>query len=99
MDANVLMEMVGAIGFPIVCAIGMGWFIYQIFVKTTASHEQQMETMAQRCQAREDKLYEQIDKFNTTLSSFNETLIRIDARLEVLEHKGEQGKTYSFFLF
>ena len=84
-----IMEMVGAVGFPIFCAIGMGWFIYQIFVKTTAAHEREMETMAARCQAREDKLYEQIDKFNTTLGSFNETLIRIDARLEVLEHRGE----------
>lgn len=89
MDANVLMELVGSMGFPIVCAIGMGWFIYQIFVKTTNGHEQAMEKMAERCQAREDKLYEQIDKFNITLNSFNETLIRIDARLEALEHKGE----------
>ena len=46
-----------------------------------------MEAMAERCQKREDKLYEQIDKFNVVLNSFNETLIRIDARLEALERK------------
>ena len=89
MEPNMVEEMIGAVGFPIVCAIGMGWFIYQIYTKTVATHEREMETMAQRCQAREDKLYEQIDKFNTTLSSFNETLIRIDARLGALEHRGE----------
>lgn len=89
MEPNMLKEMIGTVGFPIVCAIGMGWFIYQIYIKTVATHEREMENMSQRCQAREDKLYEQIDKFNTTLNSFNETLIRIDARLEVLEHRGE----------
>nr|DAH25166.1 MAG TPA: YvrJ protein family protein [Bacteriophage sp.] len=27
MDVNALMQAVGTVGFPIVCAIGMGWYI------------------------------------------------------------------------
>lgn len=87
MEPNVITQMIGTIGFPIVCALGMGWFIYQIFLTTNKNHEQQVLAMREESRAREDKLYEQIDKFNTTLGSFNDTLIRIDARLEVLEHK------------
>lgn len=27
MDVNALMQAVGTVGFPIVCAVGMGWYI------------------------------------------------------------------------
>ena len=85
MDIALMTELVGALGFPIVCVIGMGWFIYQIFVKTTAQNEANMKQVQDRCAAREERLYQQIDKFGESLDSFNTTLIKIDARLEVVE--------------
>lgn len=79
--------LISTVGFPIVAVLGLAWFIYQIFQKTTSANEKQMEQMAQRCQAREDKLYEQIDKFNNILISFNATLASIDTRLEMIEQQ------------
>lgn len=87
MDINVVQQLITSLGFPIVCVLALGWFVYQNSKNQREDNKAQMEAMAERCQKREDKLYEQIDKFNVVLNSFNETLIRIDARLEALERK------------
>lgn len=60
MDLTVLTGLIGQIGFPAVCVIGMGWFIYQVFQKTTAQSEANMKQLQENCQKREDKLYEEI---------------------------------------
>lgn len=62
MEVTVLSELVGAVGFPIVCALGMGWFIYQVFLKTTAQNQENMKQLQDKCAAREDKLYAQMEK-------------------------------------
>lgn len=85
-----LINAIPQLGFPIVCVIVLAWFIYTAWNKLEDKNTKQMENMATRCQAREDKLYEQIDKFNTTMNNFNETLIKIDTRLETVEHYVEQ---------
>lgn len=85
-----LINAIPSLGFPIVCVICLAWFIYTAWNKLEDKNTKQMENMATRCQAREDKLYEQIDKFNTTMNNFNETLIKIDTRLEAVEHFMEQ---------
>lgn len=60
MDLTVITGLVGQIGFPAVCVIGMAWFIYQIFQKTTAQAQENMTQLQANCQKREDKLYEEI---------------------------------------
>lgn len=80
-----IVTIIQTLGFPIACVIGMGYFIFNMWDRQTKEWQAQSDAMAERCQKREDKLYEQINRFNDTLNSFNETLIRIDTRLEVLE--------------
>lgn len=70
MDVNMLLQIIDNHGFPILCALVLGWFIYKIYVQSTK---------------REERLYTQIDKFGESLNSFNTTLTKIDARLEVVE--------------
>lgn len=50
------------VGFPIFCALGMGWFIYKIYLNTTAENKANMEQVQARCAEREEKLYQQIEK-------------------------------------
>lgn len=85
MDVGAITALVSNLGFPIVCVIGLGWFLYQVFQKTTTQNETNMKAVQERCAAREERLYQQIDKFGESLNSFNATLIRIDARLEAVE--------------
>lgn len=60
MDITTVSQLITTLGFPIVCVLGMAWFIYQIYLKTTAQNEANMEKVQQRCQEREDKLYAEI---------------------------------------
>ena len=87
MDIAMIQELIAGLGFPIVCVLGLGWFVYKIWKSYKEDMKSELDAMAKRCQAREDKLYEQIDKFNTTMNNFNGTLIKIDTRLEQLENK------------
>lgn len=84
-DLNGLQTFINSLGFPIVCAIGLGYFIFRVWKAQREDNNKQMENMAKRCQQREDKLFDQIDKFSTTLDKFNFTLTRIDTRISVLE--------------
>lgn len=70
MDANMLFQMIDNHGFPMVCVVVLGIFIYKIY---------------QQSVKREERLYTQIDKFGESLDGFNTTLTKIDARLEVVE--------------
>lgn len=89
MDLNALAEIISSLGFPVVCVLGLGWFLHKVWINSREDMVKQMELMGERCQAREDKLYEQIDKFSDTLNNFNATLTRIDLRLEEVEKKME----------
>ena len=60
MDA--FLQAVSTVGFPIACAVVMGWFIYKIYQNTTEQNKANMEQVQARCAEREEKLYEQIGK-------------------------------------
>lgn len=62
MELGLVLEAVSSVGFPIACVIFMGWFIYQVFLKTTAQNQDNMKQVQERCAAREEKLYTQIEK-------------------------------------
>lgn len=50
------------VGFPIVCAGVMGWFIYKIYTNSTEQNKANMEQVQARCAEREEKLYQQIER-------------------------------------
>lgn len=57
-----LIELIPALGFPIVCVIAMGAFIYTIYKNTTKENAANMEKVQARCKEREDKLNEIIQE-------------------------------------
>lgn len=57
-----ILSAVSTVGFPIACAIVMGWFIYKIYTNTTEQNKANMEQVQARCAEREEKLYKQIEK-------------------------------------
>ena len=57
-----ILSAVSTVGFPIACAIVMGWFIYKIYNNTTEQNKANMEQVQARCAEREEKLYQQIEK-------------------------------------
>lgn len=71
MDANMMIETISTVGFPIACVIGLAIFMFQNF-----------KGIMERNVKREDKLYETLDANQTQLNN----LISTNAKyLEVLE--------------
>lgn len=71
-------QIITNLGFPIACVVGCGYFIWHT---TQQSREDNNR--------REERMFEQLDKFGDSLDSFNSTLTKIDARLEIVEKKIE----------
>lgn len=89
MDVNVLSTLITSLGFPIVCVVGLGWFIYKIYLDTQEQNKTNMEKVQARCKEREDKLYEEI-KANrevnaeaiATIAMYAEKIGHIETNLE-----------------
>lgn len=60
MDVNTVSTLITTLGFPIVCVIGLGWFIFKIYNDTIKANEANMEKVQARCKEREEKLYAEI---------------------------------------
>lgn len=85
MDAQTIQSLISTLGFPIACSIGLGIFVFKIWKAQREDNNAQLAKMSESCLAREERLYEQMDKYNETLSDAVETLAKIDTRISVLE--------------
>lgn len=69
MDVNTIQTLVTSLGFPIVCVMALGWFIYKAFEKFTTQSEK-----------REEKLYAviaQAQETNERLSKTNAEFVAV----------------------
>jgi hypothetical protein len=73
------------VGFPIVCAGVMGWFIYKIYVNTTEQNKINMEQVQARCAEREEILYQQIAKAQEINGQAIATITLYAERLDVIQ--------------
>lgn len=92
MDA--ILAAITQVGFPIVCAGVMGWFIYKIYTNTTQQNKENMERVQERCAEREEKLYQQIEKAQeingqaiATITLYAEKLDSIQADVKEIKDK------------
>lgn len=87
MTIEVITSLITTVGFPIVAVIVCGYFIYKI----TQTYRDDLNKQLERSAEREERLYTQLGEFGETLNNFNETLTRIDVRLEALEQKDKKN--------
>ena len=73
---NEIANLVGSLGFPIVCVGACGYFIWFII---KAEREEN--------QKREEKYIETINNFSVVMEKVNENLINNSKRLEYIENK------------
>ena len=84
-DLEAILQAITTVGFPIVCAIVMGLFIYKIYVNTTAENAANMEKVQSRCAEREEKLYQQLEKAQEINGQAIATITLYAERLEVIQ--------------
>lgn len=80
-----ILSAISTVGFPIVMVAACAWFIYVIWNKSQQDTQRMISEITAQHQSREEKLYEQLDKFSNVLINFNATLGSIDARLSIIE--------------
>ena len=85
MDTQTIQSLISTLGFPIVCTIGLGVFVFNIWKAQREDNNAQLAKMSERCLAREERLYQQMDKYSQILSDAVETLTKIDTRISILE--------------
>lgn len=88
-----VITLISTVGFPIACACGMAWFIYQIFLKTTAQNESNMEKVQARCKEREEKLYAEIEKNRKVNEKAIETIAHYAEKLDTIQNDISEIKT------
>ena len=72
---NDILNIISTVGFPITSCLLYMYYIYKDKNQTREEHLK-----------REDKLMEQLSKFNEIMIHFNDTLISLDKRIENIEN-------------
>jgi hypothetical protein len=93
MDVNTISTLITTLGFPIVCVIGLGWFVYKIYQDTTKANETNMEKVQARCKEREEKLYNEIKENREVNAQAIATIALYADRLEVIQNDVSEIKT------
>lgn len=80
-----LVELIPTLGFPIVCVIALGAFVFHIYRNTTKENKEAMAAMQERCKEREDKLYEEIKENRRINAEAIATIAKYADRLDVIQ--------------
>lgn len=86
MNVETLTSLITSLGFPIVCVLGMGYFIFTIYKNTTKENKENMEQVQARCAAREAKLFEEIKLNREVNAKAIETIALYAEKLEIIQH-------------
>lgn len=82
MDINTVQTLITSLGFPIVCVIALGWFIYKAFEKFTAQSEKREEklyTVIAQAQETNERLTQTNAEFVAVLNTYKSDLEDIKA--------------------
>lgn len=93
MDTNTVTTLITSLGFPIVCCLGMGYFIFTIYKNTTKENKENMEAVQARCKDREEKLYEEIKANREVNAQAIATIALYAERLDAIQHDISDIKT------
>lgn len=93
MDAGTITSLITTLGFPIVCVLGLGWFIYKIYTDQQKSSEANMEKVQARCKEREEKLYKEIAENRAVNAKAIETIAHYVEKLDVIQNDIHEIKT------
>jgi chromosome segregation ATPase len=70
MDIKTIETLIASVGFPIVCVLGMGYFIYQLYKQSVL---------------RENTLYTQIEESRTVNAKAIDTIAKYAERLDTIQ--------------
>lgn len=93
MEIAAIIELIPTLGFPIVCVLFLGFFVFKIYKDTTAQNASNMAEVQARCKEREDKLYMQLEKQNEINGKFASIIAQYDIKLNAIQNDISEIKT------
>lgn len=93
MEMANITELISSFGFPVACVIALGWFAFYMVKKITEDNGKTMEQMRARCDAREEKLYEEIKENREVNARAIETISKYAEKLDAIQHDVNDIKT------
>ena len=94
MDVNTIQTLIASVGFPIVCVLALGWFIYKAFEKFTdasAKREEKLYSIIAEAQATNEKLLETNSEFVGVLDAYKSDLVEIKNDVAVIKENFMKG--------
>lgn len=88
MDVNTIQTLITSVGFPIVCVLALGWFIYIAFQKFTANaekREDKLYAIIAEAQATNEKLLQTNSEFVGVLDTYKTDLVKIKEDVSVIK--------------
>ena len=92
MDVSAITSLITTLGFPIVCCVALGWFVYKFYTDSTKQNAENMAQVQARCKEREEKLYEEIKECRevnaaaiATIGKYADNLIEIKADIQEIK--------------
>lgn len=93
MEATVIAELISSIGFPMaMVAVFAGFFFYMVN-KTNDQHVKAMQEVQERCKAREEKLYSEIEKNREINAQAIQVIAQYADRLDTIQKDITEIKT------
>ena len=86
MDVNSVSQMIATLGFPIVCVIAMGWFIYKVYMDGQERSARTMTEVQARNNEREEKLYAEIKENREVNAKAIATIAHYAEKLDTIQH-------------
>ena len=86
MSLEHITQLITSLGFPIVCVIAMGWFIYKFYNDGQKQNAENMEKVQERCKEREEKLYAEIKENREVNAKAIDTIAHYAEKLDTIQH-------------
>lgn len=89
LDANVIQQAITTLGFPIVCVLFLGWFIWKIWIRQQEQNEKREEKLysfVAEAQSVNEKLTQTNSEFVSVLQNYKTDLEVIKADVTEIKH-------------
>lgn len=86
MDIALITELIAALGFPIVCVLALGWFVFRIY-KASEKREEELRAEIRENQAINSKFADIISKYSVEITEIKTDIKDIKEDIIILtEH-------------
>lgn len=93
MDIELLTSLITTLGFPVVCVLGLAFFVWHMITNQTEKSEELFKQTQVQSQLREDKLYNEIAECRKVNSKAIETIAIYAEKLEDIQKDVHDIKT------